>query len=141
MKNKNPFDVRRIGRKQRKPPACRQAAADLEFMRGFEDRIVVGDYLFVHAGIHPGVPVEEQELSDLRWIRQPFLNHPGDHGHVVVHGHTIFGAADIRDNRIGIDTGAFASGVLTTLCLEGTERRLIETCEVDGAIACTARPV
>ena len=114
---------------------------DLAFMRGFEDAISIGDYVFVHAGIVPGVPIEDQDLSDLRWIRQPFLDHLGDHGQIVVHGHTIFDTADIRSNRIGIDTGAFASGLLTALCLEGTARWLIEVREDEGAIAWTSRPV
>ncbi len=115
--------------------------ADLAFLRGLEDRIVIGDYLFVHAGIRPGVAAADQTTSDLRWIREPFLGHGGDHGHVVVHGHTITETAEIRPNRIGIDTGAFASGKLTALCLEGTARRLIEVCESDGHIAASVRRV
>ena len=79
---------------------------DLAFIRGFEDAVRIGDYLFVHAGIRPGLPLPEQKVQDLRWIREPFLSHPEDHGLVVVHGHTIFEAPDIRHNRIGIDTGA-----------------------------------
>ena len=113
---------------------------DLSFMRSFEDRIMIGDYLFVHAGIEPGIAANEQSLSDLRWIREPFLSHEGDHGHIVVHGHTIFDQADICSNRIGIDTGAFASGLLTALCLEGQLRRLIEVREVDGMISASVRP-
>ena len=115
-------------------------AEDLSFIRSFEDRIIIGDYLFVHAGIEPGIPANEQSLSDLRWIREPFLSHSGDHGHIVVHGHTIFDAADVQSNRIGIDTGAFASGLLTALCLEGDARRLIEVREEDGSIAASVRP-
>lgn len=106
--------------------------ADRDFMRGFEKCIRLGDYLFVHAGIHPKVPLDEQAPHDCRWIREPFLSHKGDLGCFVVHGHTVTPQADLRDNRIGIDTGAFASGVLTALCLEGTDRRLIQT-ETDGA--------
>jgi serine/threonine protein phosphatase 1 len=105
--------------------------SDLAFIRGFEDRIVVGDYLFVHAGIRPGVPLERQALSDLRWIRGAFTDWRGDHGLVVVHGHTIFAAADVRPNRIGIDTGAYRSGTLTALRLEGTNRSLLETRELE----------
>ncbi|MCA1662494.1 MAG: serine/threonine protein phosphatase, partial [Novosphingobium sp.] len=95
---------------------------DLDFLRAAEDAIVVGDYLFVHAGIRPGVPLDEQKVSDLRWIRGRFIDHPGDHGHVVVHGHTITEAVEEMPNRIGIDTGAFKSGRLTALGLEGSER-------------------
>ncbi len=101
---------------------------DLAFIRDFEDSIRIGDYLFVHAGIAPGRPVEAQTQQDLRWIREPFLSYGGDHGYVVVHGHTIAPEPVIRANRIGIDTGAYATGRLTALGLEGTGRWLIEAC-------------
>lgn len=114
---------------------------DVAFMREFEDHIVIGDYAFVHAGIYPGVDMAEQETSNLRWIREPFLSHGEDHAHVVVHGHTIYDAATLRPNRIGIDTGAYASGLLTVLCLEGDSRWLIEVQDTDGQIAWTSRPI
>lgn len=107
-------------------------AADVAFMQGFEDRIEIGDYLFVHAGIRPGVPLFDQMLRDLRWIREPFLSHEEEHGWCVVHGHTITDVPEIRSNRIGIDTGAYMSGRLTALGLEGTERWLIDTGDADG---------
>jgi len=113
---------------------------DLAFIRGLEDSIVIGDYLFVHAGIQPGVPLAEQKLHELRWIREPFLSHPGDFGHVVVHGHTITEEPVFRRNRIGIDTGAFHSGRLTALGLEGTDRWLIQTSDSDGRIATAVTP-
>ena len=94
----------------------------LAFMREMEDQIVIGDYLFVHAGIRPGVSLEEQMVSDLRWIRREFLDDPQYHGLMVVHGHSITDEPDQRHNRIGIDTGAYASGRLTALGLEGEER-------------------
>jgi serine/threonine protein phosphatase 1 len=112
---------------------------DLEFMARFEDMIAVGDYLFVHAGISPGVPLEEQKTTDLRWIREPFLSHDEDHGRVVVHGHTITGRPVLRTNRIGIDTGAYDSGRLTALVLEGTGRRFLETVEKNGGIEVSSR--
>ena len=102
-------------------------AAHAEFLRGFVDSCRFGDYLFVHAGIRPGVPIEEQRQSDLRWIREPFLFDETDHGFVVVHGHTIASKVDELPNRIGIDTGAYRSGVLTALMIEGDQRRLIDT--------------
>ncbi len=108
--------------------------ADLDFIRNFEDWIVIGDYLFVHAGIVPGVPLEQQKRHELRWIREPFLSHPDDHGFVVVHGHTITDAPVIRPNRIGIDTGAFASGRLTALVLEAELRWLLSTTPDDGPV-------
>jgi serine/threonine protein phosphatase 1 len=97
----------------------------IDFIRTFEDQVQIGDYLFVHAGIAPTVGLEAQKRSDLRWIREPFLSHEGWHGAVVVHGHTISDDPQVRENRIGIDTGAYASGVLTALGLEGDQRWLI----------------
>ena len=103
-------------------------------MRSFELSIRMGDYLFVHAGINPGVPLDQQHPHDCRWIREPFLSFKGDLRCMVVHGHTVTAQAELRDHRIGIDTGAYESGMLTALCLEGTERRLLQTEERDGAI-------
>jgi serine/threonine protein phosphatase 1 len=95
------------------------------FIEGFEDMIPLGDYLFVHAGIDPELPIEEQKGSDLRWIREPFLSHQLPHEAMIVHGHTIAEHPVETANRIGIDTGAYATGRLTALVLEGTERRFI----------------
>lgn len=97
------------------------------FMRGLEPCRAIGGYLFVHAGVRPGVPLAGQSLDDLLWIRGEFLRSPADHGHVVVHGHTIDRKPQVRRNRIGIDTGAFATGVLTCLVLEADRYRLIQT--------------
>lgn len=110
------------------------------FLSGFEERIGIGDYLFVHAGIEPGVAIEAQTGENLRWIREPFLSSSSDHGCVVVHGHTISDDAVLRPNRIGIDTGAFMSGRLTALCLEGTQRRLMEAREDAGGTAIAVSP-
>ncbi len=116
-------------------------ADHIDFIRGFENAITLGDYLFVHAGILPDVPLDQQRVGDLRWIRQPFLDHPGSHGPVVIHGHTIFKQPDIRHNRIGIDTGAYETGVLTALGLEGQNRWLIEARMQDGAMRVTQRSI
>ena len=115
--------------------------ADLAFIRSFDDRIVIGDYLFVHAGIRPGVRLEQQDRRDLRWIRGAFTDSTADHGLLVVHGHTIFDGAEIRPNRIGIDTGAYYSGKLTALRLEGKERALLETNEHEGGIDVQMRSI
>lgn len=98
-----------------------------DYLAGFEDLVEIGDYVFVHAGINPALPLSEQSPQDLRWIREPFLSHEGDYGKMIVHGHTIFPEPQHRANRIGIDTGAYASGRLTALVLEDDRRRYIET--------------
>lgn len=79
----------------------------------------VGPYLFVHAGIVPGVPIEQQRTEDLLWIRSRFLESDEDHGAIVVHGHTPRDEPEVRHNRIGIDTGATSNGRLTAVILDG----------------------
>jgi serine/threonine protein phosphatase 1 len=81
-----------------------------------------GDYLFVHAGLRPGIPLARQTEADLTGIREPFLSSRADHGFVVVHGHTPSASPVVRPNRVGIDTKAFASGRLTCLALEGADK-------------------
>ncbi len=98
-----------------------------EFLESFEDMIVIGDYVFVHAGIRPGVELEEQRSQDLRWIRDPFLDHDKPLGKMVVHGHTITPEIDRRPHRIGVDTGAYTSGQLSALGLEGSSSWTIAT--------------
>jgi len=103
------------------PPTHRQ------FLRGLKLQARFGDYFFVHAGVFPGRPLAEQQAEDMLWIRDRFLNSDADHGAVVVHGHTPTDDVEWRPNRIGIDTGAYWSGRLTALALEGAERRLLQT--------------
>jgi serine/threonine protein phosphatase 1 len=98
-----------------------------DFLRGLRPRLGVGDYLFVHAGVRPGVPLDRQNERDLLWIREEFLNAGDDFGKIVVHGHSIVEQPDVRPNRIGIDTGAFVSNRLTCLVLEDAERRFLVT--------------
>lgn len=97
------------------------------FLERFEDVIVLGDYAFVHAGVRPDRPLDEQRTTDLRWIRDTFLDHRGQLEKRVVHGHTITPAVEFRPHRIGIDTGAYATGRLTALGLEGAEQWLLQT--------------
>lgn len=99
----------------------------LAFYSGLGAMHQVGDYLFVHAGIRPGVPLAAQSPADLYWIRDEFLESAANHGAVVVHGHTITPEPVMRPNRIGIDTGAYASGRLTCVALEGETRRFLAT--------------
>jgi serine/threonine protein phosphatase 1 len=105
----------------------------IDYIRGFENSIHIGDYLFVHAGIRPGTALDTQTVEDLRWIREPFLSHPHDLGAVIVHGHTITTDPVVRDNRLGIDTGAYQSGRLSAVMLEGEERWAIQAEGEDGA--------
>ena len=97
-------------------------AEHVDFLGNGEDVIEVGDYAFVHAGVRPGVPLDKQSLSDLRWIRDEFLDDLGDHGKMIVHGHSITSEPDEQANRIGIDVGAFKSGRLAALGLDGADR-------------------
>lgn len=101
--------------------------AHIEFIESFEDQIILGDYAFVHAGIRPGVPLSEQKPSDMRWIREEFVGQRGDLEKVIVYGHTIYEDVEERGSRIGIDTGAYDSGKLTALALEGAERWYLQT--------------
>jgi serine/threonine protein phosphatase 1 len=116
-------------------------AADIAFMRAMEDMVTIGDYLFVHAGIRPGVPLDQQRIGDLRWIREPFTTCKDNLGPVVVYGHTIYETPEIGFNRIGIDTGAYQSGRLTAIGLEGINRWLIEAKETGGTISVSQRSV
>ncbi|MDX1402647.1 MAG: serine/threonine protein phosphatase, partial [Kiloniellales bacterium] len=87
----------------------------------------LGDYFFVHAGIRPGHRIDEQEPQDLLWIRDEFTHSRQTHEKVIVHGHSISREPELRDNRINIDTGAYATNVLTCLVLEGNDQRLLST--------------
>jgi serine/threonine protein phosphatase 1 len=98
---------------------------DRSFIEHLRLRVRFGDYLFVHAGIRPGVPLEEQDEHDLIWIREEFLTDQRDHGFVVVHGHTPADEPEVRDNRINVDTGAVFGGPLTCVVLEGTSYRCL----------------
>ncbi|MBI3419325.1 MAG: serine/threonine protein phosphatase [Proteobacteria bacterium] len=86
-----------------------------------------GDYFFVHAGIHPDIPLESQTPHHYMWIREPFLSSMKDFGFTVVHGHSIRMNPEIRSNRIGIDTGAYATGRLTCLVLQDADQRFLTT--------------
>ncbi len=101
------------------------------FIEGFADSFTFGDYLFVHAGLRPGKRLADQDTHDLRWIRDEFLNDESDHGCIVVHGHTISVEPEERENRIGIDTGAYQTGILTAVRIEGARRRMIRIEECD----------
>lgn len=87
----------------------------------------LGDYYFVHAGIRPSAQLDEQTDHDRLWARNGFINWKGSLPKMIIHGHTISRDVEIRPHRIGIDTGAYASGTLTALVLEGTSCRVLQT--------------
>lgn len=107
-------------------------ADHIAFLQSLEEMVIIGDYAFVHAGIKPGVPLSEQSPKDLRWIREPFLDEMGPHEKFIIHGHTITRHVDEQPNRIGIDTGAYASGRLTAIGLQGQDRWYLQTVDEDG---------
>ncbi len=118
------------------PPQARSSTAFRNFgaavslpYRQFLSRLLplyrLGDYLFVHAGIMPGIAIAQQSIVDLTLIRSPFLTYQGSHGYVVVHGHTPVPQIDIRNNRINVDTGAVNTGNLTCIAIEGDVIRML----------------
>jgi serine/threonine protein phosphatase 1 len=107
-------------------------APHLAFLRGLGISHREGDYYFVHGGIRPGIALEAQSERDCIWIRKTFLDSEGDHGAVVVHGHSIRDQVEFRRNRIGLDTGAYRSGMLSCLVLEGDQANLLQTAQVEG---------
>ncbi len=126
-------DTERLAQMGGPAGAWRQAFAEalpeahLRFFRDLQLSVSFGDYLFVHAGLRPGVPLAAQSEADLIWIRGPFLSHADPFDKIVVHGHTPGEQPEIRANRIGIDTGAVFSGRLTALRLEDGSRKFLQT--------------
>lgn len=101
--------------------------AHLQFFQQLINCYEKDGYYFVHAGILPGVKLKHQRAEDMLWIRDKFLDNTRFHGKVIVHGHSITATPVIYDNRIGIDTGAYSSGVLSCLVLEDEEQRFLST--------------
>jgi serine/threonine protein phosphatase 1 len=95
------------------------------FLLGLPLSFTCGDFFFAHAGVRPGIPLARQREQDLLWIRDDFLLHEGAFDKIVVHGHTPAQKPDIRTNRINIDTGAYATGKLTCLVLQGDQMSVI----------------
>jgi serine/threonine protein phosphatase 1 len=103
--------------------------------------VSLGDYFFCHAGARPGVPLDAQSPDDLMWIRQPFLDHPLPFGQVIVHGHTPVEAVVSDTRRIGIDTGAYATNVLSAVRLSGHNRLLLQATGRAGQIKISTAPL
>jgi Calcineurin-like phosphoesterase len=97
------------------------------FFASLKTSLFAGQYFLCHAGVRPGIPLERQDEEDLLWIRDEFLNSRMDFGKIVVHGHTPVDEPEVLSNRINIDTGAFATGRLTCVVLEGESHRFIGT--------------
>jgi serine/threonine protein phosphatase 1 len=127
------IDTQRLIRISAPPDLWRQAFAEavpeahVRFFKSLKLSVSFGDYLFVHAGVRPGVPLSAQTEADLIWIRSPFLNHADPFGKIVVHGHTPGQEPETRPNRIGIDTGAVFTGRLTALRLQNGSREFLQT--------------
>lgn len=109
--------IDRLPRAMRKDLDAKIPPSHVAFLRGLENYATDGDYCFVHAGIRRGPALAEQNPMDLMWIREPFLSDEAPYPFKIVHGHTIAEIPEIRPNRIGIDTGAYASGILTAVAL------------------------
>jgi serine/threonine protein phosphatase 1 len=126
-------DTERLARLGVPPEIWRKAFAEalpeahLRFFKSLKLSVSFGDYLFVHAGVRPGVPLGAQSEADLIWIRAPFLDHAGPFDKIVVHGHTPGKDPVMRPNRMGIDTGAFFTGRLTALRLQDDSREFLQT--------------
>jgi len=101
--------------------------AHMSVLNALEMSVEVGDYYFVHAGVRPGVPLDGQSAMDQMWIRDEFLNSDADFGKVVVHGHSPIRHPVRKPNRVSIDTGAYSSGKLTAVALEGTQHRFLQS--------------
>ena len=101
--------------------------AHFRFFRDLKNSFECGDFFFAHAGVKPNVELSRQKENDLLWIRGEFLTSTDDFGKIVVHGHTPTHEVEVAPNRINIDTGAFATGRLSCLVLEGEELSVIDT--------------
>lgn len=115
--------------------AWRQVSEDLAFrltsrQRSFFENLKfsysLGGYFFCHAGARPGTPLAQQDAHDLLWIRNSFLDHPDRFEQIVVHGHTITADVALDHRRIGLDTGAYKSGILSALRLEGSAQEIVQ---------------
>ncbi len=106
-------------------------ASHVRFLQALEPAVEYGDYFFTHAGVRPGIELDAQDPHDLMWIRDEFLRGSATFSKAIVHGHTPEADAFVSDRRIGVDTGAYATGRLSAIVLEGLERRLIQA-QVSG---------
>ncbi|OQM75276.1 metallophosphoesterase [Manganibacter manganicus] len=99
--------------------------AHMIFLRALDFSVIFGDFFFCHAGIRPGRPLDRQRIHDLIWIRDEFLDNDDNYTKVVVHGHTPASEAELRRNRINVDTRAYETGRLTALAVNGAKKRIL----------------
>lgn len=102
-------------------------APHIDFLRNLKEHYRVGDYYFVHAGLRPAIPIEAQRRSDKLGIRREFTKSGYDFGFCVVHGHTGVRSPERHNARIAVDTGAFATGILTAAVVTGSHVSFIST--------------
>jgi serine/threonine protein phosphatase 1 len=105
-----------------------------DMLASLQPHVVVGDYFFTHAGARPGVPLINQSLHDLMWIREPFLDDPALFEMVVVHGHTPADAVHSDQRRVGVDTGAYATNVLSAVRLDADRREIMQATGRGGRV-------
>ncbi len=98
-----------------------------KFYKNLKLNTTFGDYFFVHAGVNPVIPLEEQKERDMLWIRQRFLQYKRKFEKTIIHGHTITASPEVRSNRVGIDTGAWRTGRLTALRLQQKDYGFLHT--------------
>jgi serine/threonine protein phosphatase 1 len=122
-----PADAKRSPAEARRRLREAIPSAHFQFLDGLKLMHRVDDFIFVHAGVRPGVPLDRQSTQDLLWIRDNFLNANDDFGAIVVHGHTPTARPALRRNRIGLDTGAYFSGRLTSVLLTSEETTVVTT--------------
>ncbi|GLK82505.1 metallophosphoesterase family protein [Ancylobacter defluvii] len=121
------FDGRDREAELRRAAQAAIPAGHAAFLAALEVSASFGGYFFCHAGVRPSVALERQTDEDLIWIRRAFLNSTADFGKRVVHGHTPVERVDIRPNRIDVDTGAYKTGRLSCVALEGADVRVLQT--------------
>lgn len=134
----------RLPQMKHKPEAWAHLSADLDhkvtaaeraFLEELELSLSLGDYFFAHAGARPGELLERQTERDLMWIRNSFLDSDVEFEKVVVHGHTPTRAVHADRRRMGLDTKAYESGILSAVRLEGSERHVMQAIDgVAGAV-------
>ena len=117
------------------------SSRERDFLENLELSLSIGDYFFAHAGARPGVPLERQTERDLMWIRNSFLDGDAGFEKVVVHGHTPTPEVHVDQRRIGVDTKAYDSGVLSAVRLEGKTQVVMRAMEGQTAVVRDILPI